>query len=101
MNQPIDTYFLIGLPLALAMVLILVLFSGRMKPETRARVERSMALVFYPLITVFWLWRAYEFSSEGRGVSAALMMVVACVFGWMGVRAIKTGRLVVLGREQA
>lgn len=93
MNQPIDTYFLIGLPVALAMVLALVLFSGRVKPETRTRIERAMAAVFYPLATVCWLWRAYEFASEGREINAALMVVVAGLFGWMGVQAVRTGRL--------
>ena len=85
--------FMAIVPVALAMVLALVLFGSRLKPETRTRVERAMAAVFYPLITLYWLWRAYDFAGEGRGINAAMMIGVGCLFAWMGVRAVRTGRL--------
>ena len=88
-----DVLIAVIVPVALAMVLGLVLFGGRLKPETRRRIERVLAIIFYPLTTVFWLWRAYDFAGEGRGISAAMMVGVACLFAWMGVRAIRTGRL--------
>ncbi|GAA0653885.1 hypothetical protein [Brevundimonas lenta] len=93
MNRPIDTYFIIAMPLAIAMVLALVLLSGRLKPETRTRVERVMALVFYPMITVYWVWQAATFAGEGRWIKAALMLPVAAIFGWIGLQAVRTGRL--------
>ncbi|GLS01474.1 hypothetical protein GCM10007859_14890 [Brevundimonas denitrificans] len=88
-----DVFITVTIPVAVAAVLGLVLFGGRLRPETRRLVERAMAGVFYPLITVFWLWRAYDFAIEGREFSAAMMVVVAAVFGWMGVKAVRTGRL--------
>jgi hypothetical protein len=88
-----DVLLTVTLPVAVAAVLGLVLFGGRLKPESRRHVERAMAGVFYPLITVFWLWRAYDFAIEGREFNAAMMVTVAAVFGWMGVKAIRTGRL--------
>lgn len=98
MTRPIDIYLLIGLPVAVAMVLALVAFGGRLKPETRRRVERLMAAVFYPLITVFWLWRAYDFATEADWFRAALMFGVAVVFGWTGLQAVRSGRLAPFSR---
>lgn len=85
--------FMAILPFALAMVLGLALFGGRLKPDTRIKVERGMAAVFYPLITLYWLWRAYDFAGEGRGINAAMMVGVGCLFAWMGVRAVRSGHL--------
>lgn len=93
MTRPIDVYMMVGIPVALAMVLVVVLFSGRMKPEARTRIERGMAAVFYPMVTVFWLWKAYDFAGQGDWLRAVLMIGVAIVFGWMGVRAFRAGRL--------
>ena len=88
-----DVILTVSIPVAVAAVLGLVLFGGRLRPETRRQIERAMAGVFYPLITVFWLWRAYDFAIEGREFNAAMMAVVAALFGWMGVQAVRTGRL--------
>ena len=91
--RPIDVYAMIAIPLALAMVLGLVLFSGRMSPATRTRVERVMAGVFYPMAVVFWLWRAVGFYREGELLSTAAMAVVAILFVWLGVKAVRAGRV--------
>ena len=80
-------------PVALAMVLGIALLGGRLKPETRTRVERIMAAVFYPLITLYWLWRAASFAGEGDNLRAAAMIVVAIAFGWMGIQAVRAGRI--------
>ena len=88
-----DVLLTVTIPVAVAAVLGLVLLGGRLGPKTRRHVERAMAGVFYPLITVFWLWRAYDFAIEGRELNAVMMVVVAAVFGWMGVQAVRTGRL--------
>lgn len=93
MSRPLDIYVMVAIPLALAMVLTLVLFSGRMNPETRTRVERVMALVFYPMAVIFWLWRGVEFYRQEELLSAVAMGVVAVLFGWMGVKAVRAGRL--------
>ena len=85
--------FMAIVPFALAMVLGLALFGGRLKPDTRVKVERAMAAVFYPLITLYWLWRSATFAGEGASVAALAMIVVAGMFGWMGLQAVRSGRL--------
>ena len=92
MNRPLVTYFLVAVPLALAMVLALVLFSGRMKPETRTGVERVMAAIFYPVATFYWLWRAAEFLGEGSLLKSGAMAIVAAVFIALGFKAIRSRR---------
>ena len=85
--------FMAIVPVALLMVLALVLFGGRLKPETRMKVERIMAAVLYPLVTLYWLWRAASFAGEGNVVGALAMVTVAAVFGWMGLQSVRAGRL--------
>ncbi len=92
--------FMAIVPVALLMVLGLVLFGGRLRPETRVRVERAMAGVFYPLITLYWLWRSATFAGEGNLLGAVAMIVVAGVFGWMGVQAVRSGRLAPFASRQ-
>lgn len=94
-----DVLITMIIPVAVAVVVGLVLFGGRLKPETRRRVERVIAGIFYPLITIFWLWRAYDFANEGQQINAAMMVVVAGVFAWMGVHAVRTGRLAPMTRS--
>lgn len=91
--------FMAIVPIALAMVLALVLFGDRLKPERRTRVERIMAAILYPLITVYWLWRAADLAGDGAVVAAAAMLMVAALFGWIGVQALRTGRLAPYARR--
>jgi hypothetical protein len=92
-NRPIDIYFMVGLPIAIAMVIGVVLISGRLKPEVRTRFERVLAGIFYPMVVIYWVWRAVDFASEGDWFRGAMMALVAVAFSVLGVRAVRLGRL--------
>ena len=92
MIEPIDYLFLLGVPLVLVATLLFVLFSGRLAPETRGRIEKVLGWVFWPLVTVYWTWRAVEFGLEGEWINMGLMGLLAVVFGAQGLTAIRQGR---------
>lgn len=93
MTRPIDIYFMVGLPIAIAMMIAVVLVSGRLKPEVRTRFERGLAAIFYPMAVIYWLWRAVEYSGEGDRLRCVLMAIVAVAFSVLGIRAFRLGRL--------
>lgn len=86
-------FFMALVPVGVAMALGLSLLGGRLKPETRARMQRVMAAVFYPVVTLVWLWQAAGFADERNWIGAAAMLGLALYFGWMGLQAVRLGRL--------
>jgi hypothetical protein len=92
-TRPIDIVFIVSIPVALAVLLAFVAFSGRLPPALRERIERGLAWVFWPAVTAYWAWRAVEFGTEGNRIGMVLMAAVAIAFGAQGVMAIRQGRL--------
>lgn len=92
MIRPIDYLFILGVPIVLVALLVFVAVSGRLPASLRARIEKALGWIFWPLITVYWTWRAVEFGLEGEWINLALMGLLAVVFGAQGLTAIRQGR---------
>ena len=92
MIRPIDYLYVLGVPIVLVALLVFVLISGRLPPEVRAKIEKVLGWMFWPLVTVYWTCRAVEFGLAGEWISMGLMGAVAVVFGAQGLTAIRQGR---------
>lgn len=98
MIRPIDYVFIIGVPVVLVALLVLVLVSGRLAAPARAAIERLLGRIFWPLVTIYWTWRAVEFGLAHEWISMVLMGAVATVFGAQGLAAIRQGRFLPVRR---
>jgi hypothetical protein len=99
--RPIDYLYILGVPIVLVALLVFVLISGRLPDAARVRIERVLGWLFWPLVTVYWTWRAVEFGLQGEWISMALMGAVAVVFGAQGLTAIRQGRFLPVRRPRA
>ena len=99
--RPIDLLFTVGLVLGIAALLMFVLFSGRLAPAVRAKVERVLAWIFWPVVTAHWVWRAVEFGLQDKWIGMVLMAALAVVFGGQGLAAMRQGRLTPVRRVAA
>lgn len=84
---PLNIGMMIAIPVSLMVVIGLVLLSGSLPSVWRRRIERALLVVFYPLMILFWAWRAVD---EGLGrdwISAAIATAVS--LGMLGL-AVKT-----------
>lgn len=71
---------------AVLLVLAAAVFGGRLGDEARRRVELALALVFYPLAAVVFLWRAF---TQDDGLVVAGSLVFAGLVVWNGVRIVR------------
>lgn len=88
-----DLYFLLVFPIVLLLVFGFLKFGRGLEPEKRQRVERILALIIHPALTVFWFWKSYDFAMQEHWAFAAGMLGVGLIFALNGVRAIREGRL--------
>ncbi|KQW79554.1 hypothetical protein [Brevundimonas sp. Root1279] len=88
-----DLYFLFAFPVVLLLVFGFLMFGRGLEPEKRQRVERIMAAIVYPVITVFWFWKSYEYALKEHWAFAVGMLGVGLIFTLNGVRAVREGRL--------
>lgn len=84
-----NVFFMVAIPVALMGVIGLVLLSGRLKPETRLRMERAFIVVFYPILTLFFGWRTVQAVTEADGFPAALSAFLCPMLAAQGVRLLR------------
>src|SRR5690606_14146687 len=63
---------MILIPVAVAGVLVLGIFGGRLSAQTRTRVELAFLGLFYPVMIAFWAWRAIDAAQTQDWVMMAL-----------------------------
>ena len=73
----------------IALVIILVIFSGRMSKAARSAVEIVVGILLFPTVTGPWSGRAIEGVRDGDWLYAGLMAVAAAVFAVTGFYAIR------------
>ncbi|HYD27356.1 hypothetical protein [Brevundimonas sp.] len=88
-----DLYFLFAFPVVLILVFGFLIFGGRLEGEKRQRVERTIAAIIYPLITLYWLWKAYDYGVKEEWFLGLAMLGVGLIFVMNGIRSVHQGRL--------
>lgn len=88
-----DLYFLFAFPVVLILVIGFLIFGGRLEGEKRQKVERVIAAIIYPLISLFWLWKAYDYGVKAQWGLAVAMLGVGLIFVMNGIRSVHQGRL--------
>ena len=87
--SPQTVTLMILIPVAIAGVIALGVFGGRLSAMTRSRVELAFIGLFYPVMVVFWIWRA----TGAVGAQDWLMTVLAGGFAVMlGVQGVILAR---------
>lgn len=72
-----------------ALVIVSVIFSGRMSKAVRSAVEIVVGILLFPTVTGLWAWRAIEGVRDRDWLYAGLMAVAAVVFAVTGFYAIR------------
>ncbi|NJC41799.1 hypothetical protein GGQ87_002094 [Brevundimonas alba] len=88
-----DLYFLFAFPVVLILVIGFLVLGGRLEGEKRQRVERVIAAIIYPLIALFWLWKAYDYGAREQWALGVAMLGVGLIFVMNGIRSVHQGRL--------
>ena len=88
-----DLYFLVAFPVVLILVIGFLIFGGRLQDEKRQGVERVIAAIIYPVISLFWLWKAYDYGVREEWLLALAMLGVGLIFVMNGIRSVHQGRL--------
>lgn len=88
-----DLYFLVAFPVILILVIGFLIFGGRLGPEQRPGVERVLAAIIYPAISLFWLWKAYDYGVKEEWLLAIALLGVGLIFVRNGIRSVHQGRL--------
>ena len=88
-----DLYFLFAFPVVLILVIGFLAVGGRLEGEKRQKVERVIAAIIYPLISLFWLWKAYDYGVEENWFLAVAMLGIGLIFVMNGIRSVHQGRL--------
>lgn len=73
----------------IALVILLVVLSGRMSKRARAGLEPIVGVLMYPTVTALWGWQAYQRFGDGDWIYAGLMSVAAVVMATTGIYAIR------------
>ena len=89
-----------AVPIALLLVLGLVLLGNRLSVEARRRVELGLALVFYPLLAGFFVWKSVGEVREGDWLTGAAWGLFALFIASNGVRVVR-GRMTIGTRKVA
>lgn len=76
----LNVLVMLAIPLALLGVLAIVLVSGRLRPQTRRKVELALLAVLYPALTVFFLWLTWQ---NWDPVSRESWLMAAVVAGFV------------------
>ena len=88
-----DLYFLFAFPVVLSRVIGFLAVGGRLEDERRRKVERVIAAIIYPAISLFWLWKAYDYGVAENWLLAVAMLGVGLIFVMNGIRSVHQGRL--------
>jgi hypothetical protein len=88
-----DLYFLFAFPVVLILVIGFLIFGGRLEGEKRQGAERVIAAIIYPVISLFWLWKAYDYGVKEEWLLALAMLGVGLIFVMNGIRSVHQGRL--------
>ena len=86
-------YFLFAFPVVLLLVIGFQAVGGRVEAERRRKVERGIAAIIYPAISLFWLWKAYDYGVAENWLLAVAMLGVGLIFVMNGIRSVHQGRL--------
>ena len=73
----------------IALVILLVVLSGRMSKRARAGLELIVGVLMYPTVTALWGWQAYQRFGDGDWIYAGLMSVATVVMTTTGIYAIR------------
>ena len=76
----LNVLVMLAIPLALLGVLAIVLVGGRLRPQTRRKVELALLAVLYPALTVFFLWLTWQ---NWDPVSRGSWLMAAVVAGFV------------------
>ncbi|MDY6925053.1 MAG: hypothetical protein SWI22_13975 [Pseudomonadota bacterium] len=88
-----DLYFLLAFPVVLILVIGFLIFGGRLEGSRRQAVERVLAAIIYPVICIFWLWKAYDYGVREEWMLAIAMLGIGLIFVMNGIRSVHQGRL--------
>ena len=88
-----DLYFLAAFPVVLILVIGFLIVGPRLEDAKRQGVERVIAAIIYPVISLFWLWKAFDHGVKEQWPLAVAMLGVGLIFVMNGIRAVHQGRL--------
>ncbi len=80
------TFFLIGMAVLVAAVLILAAFSGRMRKDTRGLIVRLAVGLFYPFVVLVSAQTAWGAFAEGDWLVAVLNALVVIGITIVGIQ---------------
>jgi predicted Na+-dependent transporter len=92
--------FMAIVPFALAMVLVFAHISGRMSQRLRCRLEWAMVATLYPLMILYFSWRAWEAWQRADWIEFSLPLVAAVIFSAHFVLSLRSGSLFPRFRNQ-
>ncbi|HEY0598719.1 hypothetical protein [Brevundimonas sp.] len=83
--------FMAIVPFALAMVLAFAHISGRMSQRLRTRVEWAMMATLYPLMILYFFWRAWGAWQRADWIEFSLPLVAAVILSAQFVLSLRSG----------
>jgi hypothetical protein len=84
--RPIDSLITTGVAAAIALLLVIVVFSGRLPAELRRRLELVMIAAALPSGVAFALWRGFEAGRAGDRLAVLGYVILAGVYAIVGWR---------------
>lgn len=100
MTDTSDILLLVGLPIAIALLIAVVLVSPWISPRARTVVERILAVVIYPAGAIALGWLGLEYWRDGDWLRCVLNAVFAAGLLALAFRAIRQGRLAPIGARR-
>lgn len=100
MNQPSDILLTVGLPIAIALLIAVVLASRWIPPRARTVVERVLAVVIYPAGAIALGWLGLDYWRDGDWLRSVLNAIFAAGLLALAFRAIRQGRLAPIGARR-
>ena len=85
----IDIVIMALIPASIGCALLMAAVSGRLSSQARARIQRALIFVVYPVSVLFFAWQALFFAGSGSWVRALVFVGGAVVMAVAGLRLLR------------